>query len=143
MTVWRKDCWACNWGSTLEQVAQKYPGGLPYPTTRDRGTFVAHDIDVDADLFGSPDLLPRATFCFNSSGRLHKVFLQYLPEQHEQVLTRMVESLGQSYSTGATKEESLYHWSTRSGPSVGISIGKTKPKDWVILLIDPEPDRKR
>jgi hypothetical protein len=124
------------WGTKLEAVQKRYPGGFTWESTQVHGTHFAYEVQVPTKLFGMDEPNLHVHFFFNKYEQLQEVYLLYKYDQKDVVLYQVADTLGQNYRTQSDKRQLLAQWKSQSGVVVTLSTGSGPPYTWEMLFID-------
>jgi hypothetical protein len=131
------------WDATLPQVQEKFPGGVTYPTTGERGdTHLTYHVTVETKAIGIE--LPKsfAIFSFTKSQTLRNVSFHFSYADRETVLYQVAEAIGQDYVSRDDELEHVYRWDGLTS-FVALSVGRVTPHTWVYLQVWSDSDRQR
>ena len=124
------------WGTKLEAVQARYPGGFTWESTHVQGSHFGYEVQVPTKLFGMDEPNLHVHFFFNKYEQLHEVYLHYRYDQRDVVLYQVAETLGQDYRTQSHKRQLLAQWKSQSEILVTLSTGAGPPFNWEMLSID-------
>ena len=132
------------WDTTLQQVQEKFPGGVTFPTAAGHeGTRLTYQATIDSKAIGI-ELPPSiAMFDFTSSEKLRNVSFHFAYAVRDTVLYQVAKAIGQDYSSSSDEWEDVYRWKRGRTSSVALSIGRDSPHTWVYLNVWAERDVQR
>ncbi len=131
------------WGATLQQVREAYPGGLSYTLAKSEvapDTIpVKYAVDPRVSLLGLSTPCGAVDFFFTKAARLKYVTCYFQFSERDTVLYEIAEELGQDYVTKDDIEGRTYSWRGGRSATVSLRIGRIAPFEWVYLSVRPIP----
>jgi hypothetical protein len=132
------------WGTSLQQIQAKYPGGFAWPNKGSEAKEeVVYAVSGSFALPGVETPSPLVQFIFSKDNELQRVFFHFKPADRDTVLYQIAQQLGQDYLIRDQAMSRQFEWKRGRMVFARYEIGSGPEFPWAFLGIKAMNDQKQ